>query len=99
MRECETAWLFRQPVDEARDYSPEYVAAWYTLTDAVAAAQKELAAAESAAVSSGTTLQEACTDQPDLARVFGTFGPYFSAWSDDEIHDAYLRVARAETVT
>jgi uncharacterized RDD family membrane protein YckC len=85
--------------DAAHDYSPEYVAAWYTLTDAVAAAQKELAAAGSAASSAGTTFEEACADQPDLVRALREFGPYFDARSDDQIHDAYLRVARAETAT
>jgi uncharacterized RDD family membrane protein YckC len=88
-----------RPADEAHDYSPEYVAAWYTLADTVVAAQKKLAVAESAASGAGTTLQEACGDQPDLVRAVREFGPYFGAASDDQIHDAYLRVARAETAT
>ena len=88
-----------KPGDEVPDYSPEYVAAWYTLTDAVVAVQKDLAAAETGAASAGTTLQAACADQPDLVRVFREFGPYFDARSDDQIHDAYLRVARDETAT
>lgn len=80
--------------DEAPGYAPEYVAAWYTLTDTVAAVQKALAAAETAAASAGTTLQDASADQPDLARLFHELGPYLSAGSDDQIHDAYLRIAR-----
>ena len=88
-----------RPADEAHDYSPEYIAAWYTLADTVVAAQKKLAVAESAASGAGTTLQEACADQPDLVRAVREFGPYFGAASDDQIHDAYLRVARAETAT
>ena len=86
-----------RPAGEARDYAPEYVAAWYTLTDAVAAAQRALAAAEAAAASVGTTVQDACTDQPDLVRLTREFEPYFGATSDDQVHQAYLRVARGET--
>ena len=86
-----------RPADEAHGYAPEYVAAWYTLTDTVIAVQKALAAAETAAASAGTTFQDACTDQPDLARLLRELGPYFTAGSGDQIHDAYMRVARGET--
>lgn len=86
-----------RPADEAHGYAPEYVAAWYTLTDTVVAVQKALAAVEAAAASAGTTVQDACYDQPDLARLFRELGPYFTAVSDDQIHDAYMRVARGET--
>jgi uncharacterized RDD family membrane protein YckC len=86
-----------KPADEAYAYAPEYVAAWYTLTDAVAGLQKALAAAEAAAASAGTTLQDGCADQPDLAHLFRELGPYFSAGSDDQIYDAYMRVARGMT--
>jgi len=86
-----------RPADDAHGYAPEYVAAWYTLTDTVVAVQKALAAVEAAAASAGTTAQNACCDQPDLARLFRELGPYFIAVSDDQIHDAYMHVARGET--
>jgi uncharacterized RDD family membrane protein YckC len=87
------------PADEGHGYAPEYVAAWYTLTDAVAAVQKARADADAAAARAGTTLQDVCTEQPDLARLYFEFGPYFAAGSDDQIHDAYMRVARGETTS
>ena len=83
--------------DEARPYAPGYIAAWYTLTDTVIGARKALAAAEAAAASAGTTLRDACADQPDLERLSREFGPYFSSESDEQIHDAYMSVARGET--
>jgi uncharacterized RDD family membrane protein YckC len=83
-------------LDEPHAYAPEYVAAWYTLTDSVAAVQKARAAADAAAARAGTTLQAVCTEQPDLARLCLEFGPYFAAGSDEQIHDAYMSVARGE---
>ena len=83
--------------DEARPYAPGYIAAWYTLTDTVVGARTALAAAEAAAASAGTTVRDACADQPDLERLSREFGPYFTGESDDQIHDAYMRVARGET--
>ena len=79
------------------EYSPEYAAAWYTLADAVIAMQQAHAAAIAAALREGTTLAAACTDQPDLTYLFRELEPYFTAGSDDEVHDAYMRVARGET--
>ena len=87
-----------QPADQPEpEYSPEYAAAWYTLADAVIAMQQAHAAAIAAALREGTTLAAACTDQPDLTYLFRELEPYFTAGSDDEVHDAYLRVARGET--
>lgn len=83
--------------DEASPYAPGYIAAWYTLTDAVFGARKAFAAAEASAASAGTTLGDACADQPDLERLSREFGPYFASDSDDQIHDAYMSVARGET--
>jgi uncharacterized RDD family membrane protein YckC len=78
-------------------YSPEYEAAWYTLTDAVAFLQQAHAAAIAASVRGGTTLQGACADQPDLSYLFEELRPYFTAGSDEQVHDAYMQVARGET--
>ena len=79
------------------EYSPEYAAAWYTLADAVIAMQQAHAAAIAAATREGTTLQAVCADQPDLTYLFRELEPFFTAGSDDEVHDAYMRVARGET--
>ena len=79
------------------EYSPEYAAAWYTLADAVIAMQQAHAAAAAAAAREGTTLQAVCADQPDLTYLFRELEPFFTAGSDDEVHDAYMRVARGET--
>ena len=80
-------------------YSPEYAAAWYTLADAVIAMQQAHAAALAAASREGTTLPAVCADQPDLTYLFRELEPYFTAGSDDEVHGAYMRVARGETTT
>jgi uncharacterized RDD family membrane protein YckC len=95
-----------QPIGEAADqpgaqpepeYSPEYAAAWYTLADAVIAMQQAHAAAIAAASREGTTLQAVCADQPDLIYLFRELEPFFTAGSDEQVHDAYMRVARGET--
>jgi len=79
------------------EYSPEYAAAWYTLADAVIAMQQAHAAAITAATREGTTLPAVCADQPDLTYLFRELEPYFTAGSDEQVHDAYMRVARGET--
>lgn len=91
-----------EPADPPADrpepeYSPEYAAAWYTLADAVIAMQQAHAAAIAAASREGTTLPAVCADQPDLTYLFRELEPYFTAGSDDHVHDAYMRVARGET--
>ena len=78
-------------------FTPEYAAAWYTLADAVVALQQAHASAQAAAARAGTDLATACADQPDLLYVFGQLEPYFTAGSDEAVHEAYLRVARAES--
>jgi uncharacterized RDD family membrane protein YckC len=88
-----------EPADEGHVYAPEYVAAWYTLTDTVGTARTALVAVEEAAASADTTVLAACADQPDLDRLLHEFGPYFTATSDEQIHEAYLSVARGETAT
>ena len=80
------------------EYSPEYAAAWYTLADAVIAMQRTHASAISAAAREGTTLAAVCADQPDVTYLFRELEPYFTAGSDDQVHDAYMRVARGETI-
>ena len=86
------------PVAEPEpDYSPEYAAAWYTLADAVIAMQRAHAAAIAAASREGTTLAAVCADQPDLTYLFRELEPYFTAGSDEQVHDAYMSVARGET--
>ena len=79
------------------EYSPEYAAAWYTLADAVIAMQQAHAAAIAAATREGTTLAAVCADQPDLTYLFRELEPYFTAGSDEQVHDAYMSVARGET--
>ena len=79
------------------EYSPEYAAAWYTLADAVIAMQQAHAAAIAAATREGTTLAALCAAQPDLSYLFRELEPYFTAGSDEQVHDAYMSVARGET--
>ena len=79
------------------DYSPEYAAAWYTLADAVIAMQQAHAAAIAAATREGTTLPALCAAQPDVSYLFRELEPYFTAGSDEQVHDAYMSVARGET--
>ncbi len=86
--------LAREP--DAAEYTPEYEAAWYTLADAVMALQHAYAEAAVAATVAGTSIAEQAADQPDLTYLFGELEPYFAAGSDEEVHEAYLRVARSE---
>jgi hypothetical protein len=59
--------------------------------------QQAHAAAIAAASREGTTLPAVCADQPDLTYLFRELEPYFTAGSDDHVHDAYMSVARGET--
>jgi uncharacterized RDD family membrane protein YckC len=79
------------------EYSPGYAAAWYTLADAVVAMQQAHAMAIAAATREGTDLAAESAGQPDLAYLFRELEPYFTADSDEQVHDAYMRVARGET--
>jgi uncharacterized RDD family membrane protein YckC len=79
------------------EYSPEYVAAWYTLSDAVKAMQHAYSEAIAAATSERTTVADLAAGQPDLQYLFAELQPYFTAGSDDQVHDAYLEVARSES--
>ena len=53
-------------------------------------------AATAAAVAAGRTLDEACAEQADLAHLLRELTPYASAETDEEIHAAFLAVARWE---
>jgi hypothetical protein len=79
------------------EYSPEYVAAWYTLADAVKAMQHAYSEAIAAATRERTTVADLAASQPDLQYLFAELQPYFTAGSDDQLHDAYLEVARSES--
>ena len=78
-------------------FSPEYAAAWHTLADAVIALQHANSDAADAARAAGTTLAEATARRPDLVNLCRELEPYFSAGSDEQVHEAYLAVARRET--
>jgi uncharacterized RDD family membrane protein YckC len=82
--------------DATERYSEEYVSAWFTLTDAVGSLRDARAAAAAAAGAAGQTLEEACALQPDLARLLGELTPYAAATTDEEIHAAFLAVARSD---
>ena len=82
---------------DAVAYTPEYEAAWYTLADSVMTMQHAYAEAVVAATLAGTSIEDATTSQPDLTYLFGELEPYFGAGSDEEVHEAYLRVARKES--
>lgn len=79
---------------ETAELSHEYAAAWYALADSVVALQRAHSVAQQAAARDGVTLQDACAGRPDLVHLFGELEPYFTAGSDDDVHEAYLTVAR-----
>jgi uncharacterized RDD family membrane protein YckC len=82
--------------DPAGGYSEEYVSAWFTLADAVAALRAAWDAASAAALTAGRSLDEALAEQADLAHLLRELTPYASAQTDEEIHAAFLAVARWE---
>lgn len=77
-------------------YSEEYVSAWFTLADAVASFRGTRAAAAAAAAAAGRTLDDACAPHPDLVHLMQGLTPYVQAESDEQVHEAFLVVARAE---
>ena len=81
---------------EQAQLSDEYAAAWYSLADAVLDLQHANAVAQQAAARDGTTLAAACAGQAELLHLFAELEPYFTAGSDEDVHEAYLRVARGE---
>ncbi len=78
-----------------REYSPEYVAAWHTLTATVAVLQRACPAATVSAAGAPTTLDALIVEQPDLAALLRELEPYLGADSAEEIYAACLRVARS----
>lgn len=82
--------------DPAAEYSEEYVSAWFTLADAVAALRAAWDTATAAAGTAGRTLDEACAEQADLAHLLRELAPYARAETDEEMHAAFLAVARWE---
>jgi uncharacterized RDD family membrane protein YckC len=89
--------LTKTAADAAQGYSEGYVSAWFTLTDAVASLREAGALATSAAGAAGKTLEEACAGQADVAHLLEPLQPYASATTDEQIHEAFLAVARSET--
>jgi uncharacterized RDD family membrane protein YckC len=84
---------------QAETYSGEYVGAWFTLADAVTRLRQTHAAATEAAAAAGQTLAEACAPQPDLPHLLRGLAPYVAAQSDEQVHEAFLIVAREEAQT
>lgn len=78
-------------------FSPEYTSAWHTLADAVIALQRANGHAEDAARLEGLTLGAATAAHPDVLYLCRELAPYFTAGSDEQVHEAYLQVARSET--
>jgi uncharacterized RDD family membrane protein YckC len=83
--------------EQSGGYSKEYVSAWFTLADAVAALKDAGAGLESAATAAGQTPREAAAGQPDLVHLLDELAPYFQAADDDAVHAAFLQVARSES--
>jgi uncharacterized RDD family membrane protein YckC len=82
--------------EQAGGYSQEYVSAWFTLADAVSGLKAARTRLEAAAASSGLTTAELTSAQPDLTLLLGELDPYFATATDEDIHAAFLVVARAE---
>jgi len=76
------------------EYSPEYVAAWYSLSDAVHAMEAARAAAETAASRAHTDLGTALAAQPDLAYLVRELAPYMAPDAHGHLHEAYMSVVR-----
>ncbi len=81
---------------DATGYSEEYVSAWFTLTQTVTALAAARDAAVAAAMAGGETLDAVAAAQADLAHFLSELAPYFPARTDEEIHDAFLAVARSQ---
>ena len=82
--------------DVTREYSAEYVAAWYSLSEAVHAMNEARATAAAACARSGTDLDAALEPQRDLAYLLRQLPPYLEPGAGEHLHDAYMRVVRGE---
>ncbi|MEZ5125599.1 MAG: RDD family protein [Thermoleophilia bacterium] len=78
-------------------YSPEYVAAWYTLAESVEALAEARRAADRAALERGVSLENALAAMPDLALLLRQLAPYVATDAHDRLYEAYVAVVRAET--
>jgi len=76
------------------EYSPEYVAAWYSLSEAVHAMNAARAAAEAAASRADTDLETALAAQPDLAYLLRELAPYLAPDAHEHLHKAYMSVVK-----
>ncbi len=83
--------------DVTREYSAEYVAAWYSLSEAVHAMNEARATAAAACAPSGTDLDAALAAQRDLAYLLRQLEPYLEPGAGEHLHDAYMRVVRGDT--
>jgi uncharacterized RDD family membrane protein YckC len=84
------------PAPGGDGYSEEYVSAWFTLSEAVAELREARDAAAAVATVAGKTLAECCAGQADLVHLLRELDPYTGAHTDEEVHEAFLIVARAE---
>lgn len=76
--------------------SDAYAAAWHTLTAAVAELQAASAAAAVSAAAADAGPGAHAAGGPDLEALVEALAPYFTATTDAQVQDAYLRVARAD---
>lgn len=83
--------------DVTPEYSAEYVAAWYSLSEAVLAMNEARTTAAAACARSGTDLDAALEPQRDLAYLLRQLAPYLEPGAGEHLHDAYMRVVRGET--
>ena len=79
-----------------REYSPEYVAAWYSLSEAVHALAEARASARAAVGGAGLSLETAIVDQPDLVYLTRRLAPYLAPGASERLHEAYVEVVRNE---
>jgi uncharacterized RDD family membrane protein YckC len=77
-------------------YSPEYVAAWYSLADAVHDMNEAWSAATAVCRHAGTTLDAAIAAQPDLVYLLRQLAPYLAEDAGEHLHEAYVAVVRSE---
>lgn len=83
--------------DSEPQYSPEYVAAWYSLADAVLAMNEARATAIAASTRAGSNLDAALVAQPDLVYLLRELAPYLAEDATERLHEAYMRVVQGET--
>lgn len=83
--------------DDEEHYSPEYIAAWYSLSEAVHELNEAHAVAAAASTRADTTLEASLAAQPDLAYLLGRLGPYLTQDAAERLHEAYVAVVRSET--